>query len=243
MIVVDDHSVVRYGFAARINIEQDMEVCGEAATAHEALAEIDRLQPDVVLIDLSLADGDGLDLIKDLRTRGDRIRMLVISSHDECVYAERALRAGAHGYVQKAEAVDKIVDGIRHVMANEFALNHEIAATVLKQAFALSSISAGTSIHELSDRELQVYALIGQGLTIPQIALKLFLSPKTIETYRQHLKRKLKLSNSVQLTRQAIEWTIQQGKSSSMPNSSGEQNNPMSRASEASASEHPTSSK
>jgi DNA-binding NarL/FixJ family response regulator len=212
VLIVDDHPVVRHGYGQRIALEPDMQVCGEASTAHEALEQIESLRPDIALIDLSLANGDGLDLIKDIKARGEHVRLLVISAHDESVYAERCIRAGAHGYLQKNEAIDKIVAGIRRVMAGDYFLSDAASAQALRKALSANpDEQAASPVESFSDRELQVYELIGQGLTVPQIAEKLFLSPKTIETYRAHLKGKLNLKTSNELTRHAIQWVLERG--------------------------------
>ncbi len=209
VLIVDDHPVVRHGFAQRINLESDLEVCGEVAAAHEAFRLIGSLKPDVALVDISLDDGNGLDLIKDVKSRGDDVKILVVSGHDELTYAERCVRAGAHGYLHKSEAIDKIVDAIRRVMTDGCYLSDAITARTLKRVLSGKAEPTGAPIDLLSDRELQVYELIGQGLTVNQIAEKLFLSPKTIETHRAHLKQKLNLKNSNELTRHAIQYVLE----------------------------------
>lgn len=208
VLLVDDHPVVRRGYAQRISIEPDMESCGEAATAHEAFQMAETLGPDVMLIDISLGEGNGLDLIKDLKSRGDRAKMLVVSGLEEEVYAERCVKAGAHGYLNKADAVDCVVDAIRQIARGGYYLSESMTNLALQWALS-GEKKTDSPLGKLSDRELQVYELIGQGLTVNEIADKLFLSPKTIETYRAHLKEKLKLKNSAELTRHAIRWALQ----------------------------------
>ncbi len=209
VFIVDDHAVVRHGLTQRLDLESDMEVCGEASTAHEALKEMNTTVPDVVLVDLSLDDGNGLDLIKDIKSRGDQTRVLVVSGHDESAYAERCVRAGAHGYLHKKEAVDEIVDAIRTVAADNVYLSDATAARTLRRVLSGKVDPDASPLDTLSDRELQVYELIGQGLTVNEIADKLFLSPKTIETYRAHLKEKLNLKNSNELARSAMQWVLE----------------------------------
>lgn len=209
VFILDDHPVVRHGFTQRINLETDMEFCGEAATAHDALRLVEELKPHVIMVDISLDEGDGLDVIRNLTARSDDIKILVVSSHDESIYAERCIRAGAHGYLQKSEAIDKVVEAIRHVLTDECYLSDAITSRALKWIIAGSAGPGGDGLESLSDRELQVYQLIGQGKTVNQIAEKLFLSPKTIETYRAHLKVKLQLKNSNELTHHAIRWVME----------------------------------
>lgn len=209
VLIVDDHPVVRHGFAQRINMEPDLEVCAAVATAHEAFALIDSLQPDVALVDISLEDGNGLDLIKDVRSRGDKVKILIVSSHDESVHAERCIRAGAHGYLQKNMAIDEIVLAIRRVLDDKYYLSERINSQVLNHILSGSNGTDNGGVKSLSDRELQVYQLLGQGMTVSQIADKLFLSPKTVETYRGHLKRKLKLSSSYELSHHAVQWVLE----------------------------------
>lgn len=209
VLIVDDHPVVRHGFAQRINMEDDLEVCAQVATAHEAFALIDSLQPDIALVDISLDDGNGLDLIKDVRSRGDKVKILVVSSQDESVHAERCIRAGAQGYLQKNMAIDEIVHAIRRVLDDKYYLSERINNQVLNRLLSGSNSNDDDGVGALSDRELQVYQLIGQGMTVNQIADKLFLSPKTVETYRGHLKRKLKLGSSHELSHQAVRWVLE----------------------------------
>ena len=209
VFIVDDHAVVRHGFTQRINIEDDMQVCGTADSVQAALDQIDRLQPDVALVDISLGKRDGLELIKDLKSRGDQAHIVVVSGHDESVYAERCLRAGAQGYLHKAEAIDKVVDAIRTAAAGDYYLSDAATKKALQRAAKGDAALAGSPIDSFSDRELQVYELLGQGLTVREIGEKLFLSPKTIETYRGHLKRKLSIETSSELTRHAMRWATE----------------------------------
>ena len=209
VLILDDHPVVRHGIAQRIHLESDLEICAETATAQEAFRLIEQLQPDVALVDISLAEGNGLDLIKNLNSRGDAVKILVVSGHDETMYAERCIRAGADGYLQKSEVIDKIVDAIRRVAADECYLSDAMTARTLKRILSDKTQPSGSPIASLSDREFQVYCLIGRGLTVNEIAENLFLSHKTIETYRAHLKDKLHLKNSNELTRHAIHWVLE----------------------------------
>ncbi len=209
VFIVDDHPIVRHGFIQRLGLEPDMEVCGQAAKAQEALTGIGELKPDVALIDLSLEEGNGVDLIKELKTRGDKVKIIVVSSFDESAYAERSIRAGAHGYLNKKEAVDKIVDAIQRVAAGGYFLSEAMTAKALGRALSGKSDPGGSPLDTFSDREMQVYELLGSGLTVNQIAEKLFLSPKTIETYRENLKKKLDLKSSGDLLRHAIQWNLE----------------------------------
>lgn len=207
--IVDDHPVVRYGLRQRLSLEADMEVCGDASSAAEAHALIAAQHPDVALVDLSLGDGDGLDLIKDLYGRANAVKVLVVSGHDESTYVERCLRAGAHGYLHKNEAIDCLVDAIRTVSAGRPYVSDGLASTLLRKMVGGSPVESTSPTDDLSDRQLQVFEWIGRGLTIPQIGEKLFLSPKTIQTYREQLKRKFNVNTSAQLARLAHQWVLE----------------------------------
>lgn len=211
ILVVDDHPVVRFGLREMLSHEPDLDVCGEAASASEALSLLDSLTPDVAIIDLSLRGTSGLELIKQIRNRRPEVKMLVSSMHDEALFAERALQAGAMGYVQKREAVDEIAGALRRVLEGKIYLSSEMTQRLLgKTARVASGEKAAPvlGVASLSDRELEVFSLIGEALTTQQIAERLHLSVKTIESHRENIKRKLDLANTNELIRRAVEWTL-----------------------------------
>jgi DNA-binding NarL/FixJ family response regulator len=206
VLLVDDHPIVRQGVAQLINREPDFMVCGEADTAHAALTLLTTLKPDLAIIDLSLEDRNGMDLLKDMKARSPKLHVLVLSMHDESVYAERALRAGAKGYIMKQEAPDRVLVALRTILAGEVYVSEKMAAQMLR---ALSDWRPGTAespVERLSDRELEVFRLIGKGLSTSAIAEQLFISVKTVETHREHIKIKLKLTKKGDLLQQSIQW-------------------------------------
>jgi DNA-binding NarL/FixJ family response regulator len=213
VLLVDDHPVMRQGMAAMINEEPDLIVCGEADGVRTALVAAAQTNPDVALVDLSVADGDGLELIRDLKNRFPDLRSLVLSMFDETVYAERALRAGARGYVMKAEAATTVMAAIRTVLKGDTYLSPRMAAKVTpalgrersERATPSESSSKPPGLERLSDRELQVLRCVGRGMSTREVAEELFISVKTVETHREHLKQKLNLVSSGELLRYAIE--------------------------------------
>ena len=209
ILIVDDHPLVRQGLDLLIREQPGWEVCGHAENMMEAIRMVNDVQPNLVLVDVSLKDGSGIELIKDVKARTPEIRMLVLSNHDEALYAERALRAGASGYVNKLEAGDRLVEAIRDVLGGRIALSSNMTERMLARAIGGVEEQVGTPMDALSDRELEVFELIGSGLTTRQIASKLFLSPKTVETYRENIKAKLGLDNSTQLVRHAVRWVLE----------------------------------
>jgi DNA-binding NarL/FixJ family response regulator len=209
ILIVDDHPVVRRGLAELIADEPDMEVFGEAATGAEALKCLDDLQPDVVIVDISLKDSHGIELIKQIKARDDQVKMLVWSMHDESLYAERALRAGAMGYLNKEEPIDRVIEAIRQVLRGHVHLSSKMVEKLLHRAVSGNEPHERSNIETLSDRELEVFELIGQGLTTREIAKKLHLSIKTIETYRENVKSKLDLKTGGELTRHAVQWALE----------------------------------
>jgi DNA-binding NarL/FixJ family response regulator len=212
VLIVDDHPAVREALALRIGRQADLEVCGEAADATEALRLVTETQPDVAVIDISLKAGNGLDLIKRIKDRNDHVRMLVWSMHSESLYAERALRSGALGYVNKDQATDRIVEAIRRVLAGKVWLSEAMAEKLLMRTVGQAAGESGRSaIDLLSDRELEVYRRIGQGQKTQQIAEALHLSVKTVETYRDRIREKLDLSDGTALTRSAVQWVLETG--------------------------------
>ena len=207
ILVVDDHPIVRQGMALLINREADLEVCGEAEEASAALAAIEHLRPDIVIVDLSLNGPDGMDLIKAIRTRSAALPVLVLSMHDELTYAERALRAGANGYIMKQEATTRVLTAVRRILKGEVYLSDRAASRVVQQ-YVRGSARDTSPIAELSDRELEVFRLIGQGHGTRQIAEELHLSIKTVESYQAHIKEKLSLRSARELVQHAILWSL-----------------------------------
>lgn len=207
IFIVDDHPIVRDGLTTIINHEKDLDVCGHADGAPEALKAISELSPDVVTIDIALKSSDGIELTKDLKTRYPTLPMIVLSIYDELTYAERALRAGAQAYLMKEVASENIVTAIRTVLSGEIYVSNTMGKKLLrKMAAAGKSDTIGTSIDGLSDRELEVFRLIGHGYKPSKIAQSMHLSVKTVETYRARIKEKLNLANADELLRYAIQW-------------------------------------
>ena len=213
IIIVDDHPIVRQGLADLINQEKDLVVCGQAEDAHQAMQIINELKPDMVIVDIFLKETSGMELIKDIKARYPSLSVLALSMHDESIYAERALRAGAEGYVMKAEATENIVRAIRRVISGQIYLSDTMAPRMVRKLVGAGPDAAVSAVERLSDRELEVFNLIGQGYTTRQIAQSLSLSIKTIETYRAHIKEKLNLENAAKLLRYAILWVNSQDKS------------------------------
>ena len=208
ILIVDDHPLVRAGFAQLIGDCPDLEVCGEAGDMAEALKQIEETSPDLAIIDLSLAGGSGLDLIERIRLRDKDLLMLVASMHDETLYAERVLNAGARGYVNKQEAQDQIIFAIRQVLNGKVYLSQTMTDRLLSSM--VESVGDKRDIESLSNRELQVFEMIGEGVATGQIARQLHLSNKTIETHQAHIKKKLGLNSAHELTQRAIRWVMDQ---------------------------------
>lgn len=208
ILIVDDHPLVRTGFAQLIGDCPDLEVCGEAADMAEALRLIDNDCPDLAIIDLSLAGGSGLDLIEHIKSRNQDILMLVASMHDETLYAERVLAAGARGYINKQEAQESIIRAIRQVLGGKVYLSEAMTERLLSGLVDVRDEKR--DIERLSNRELQVFELIGQGVAVSQIASQLNLSIKTIETHQAHIKKKLGLGSAHELNHRAIRWVMEQ---------------------------------
>ena len=208
ILIVDDHPLVRAGFAQLIGDCPDLEVCGEAGDMAEALKQIEETSPDLAIIDLSLAGGSGLDLIERIRLRDKDLLMLVASMHDETLYAERVLNAGARGYVNKQEAQDQIIFAIRQVLNGKVYLSQTMTDRLLSSM--VESVGDKRDIESLSNRELQVFEMIGEGVATGQIARQLHLSSKTIETHQAHIKKKLGLNSAHELTQRAIRWVMDQ---------------------------------
>jgi DNA-binding NarL/FixJ family response regulator len=206
ILLVDDHPLVRERLAEIINREADLMVCGEAEDRSEALEVVKARRPGLVIVDLKLKNSDGLELIKDIHSRWPSLKMLVVSMHDESLYAERVLRAGALGYITKQEATRKILVAIRRILAGDLYLNERIATQIIRRLTIHASAAAATPAEMLADRELQVFELTGRGLNIGEIASRLHISAKTIETYRARIREKLKLRDGSELLQLAICW-------------------------------------
>ncbi len=207
ILIVDDHPLVRERLTEIINREADLTVCGEAEDRHDALAAVAAKRPELIIVDLTLKNSDGLELIKDVRARWPKVRMLVVSMHEESLYAERVIRAGALGYITKQEATRRILQAIRRVLAGSIYLNERVASHIIGRLGTRSGAVAATPAELLADRELQVFSLTGAGLNTNEIAARLHIAVKTVETYRARIKEKLKLTRSSELLQQAIAWT------------------------------------
>jgi|HubBroStandDraft_3_1064219.scaffolds.fasta_scaffold11447_1 DNA-binding NarL/FixJ family response regulator len=207
VFLVDDHPIVRQGLALFIDREPDLMVCGEAEDATSALQAIRESTPDFVILDISLDGRDGLELLKTLRVGHPNLPVLILSMHDESVYAERSLRAGANGYIMKQEAADKVITAIRQILGGDVYLSDRLTKRMLQQ-FVNGSISPRDPLAKLSDRELEVFRLIGAGHGTRQIAGELHVSTKTVESYQAHIKEKLALRNARELVQHAVEWSL-----------------------------------
>lgn len=208
VLVVDDHPIVRHGLTLLLNREPDLMVCGEAGDAQSATQAIVSLRPDLVILDISLGGPDGLDLLKQIRTCHTDLPVLVLSMHDETTYAERVLRAGANGYIMKQEATDRVLKAIRCILAGQVYVPDRVASRLLRQYAHNATVAARSPLAALSDRELEVFRLIGAGRSTRQIAEILHLSVKTVESYQAHIKEKLDLRNAHELQYHAIEWAV-----------------------------------
>jgi DNA-binding NarL/FixJ family response regulator len=208
VLVVDDHPIVREGLTQMINREPDLAVCGAVEDMQGAVHFIDSLRPDILIVDISLNGPDGLDLLKYIRARDPALPILILSMHDEALYAERALRAGANGYIMKQEATDNVLIALRRILNREVYVSQRIANRMLRQFVGGTTNLAHSSLDGLSDRELEVLRLIGRGHSTRQIAEELHLSVKTVESYQAHLKEKLSLKNSRELVQYAVQWAI-----------------------------------
>jgi DNA-binding NarL/FixJ family response regulator len=208
IFLVDDHAMFREGLRQLIERDPDLTVCGDAASAEEALLSVEELKPDLVIVDLSLSGGTGIDLLKSLRARYEDLPLLVVSMHEESLYAERALHAGANGYVMKQEPAKTVKAAIRKVLAGDMHLSESMSAAMLKKLMRGGSTEPAESpIEKLSDRELEVFRMLGQGKMTRQIAEELGLSIATINSFRNRIKEKLELKNAAELVLHAIQWT------------------------------------
>ena len=206
ILLVDDHPLVREGVANLINQQPDFAVCGEAASEPQALELVGQTQPEVVIVDISLENGSGIELIKSLKAMHPSVVMLVLSMHDETLYAERALRAGARGYLMKREAAKKVIQGIRAVLAGQLFVSEKIAALMAEKYVGGQTSAPASPVEQLSDRELEVFQLLGHGQSTRQIADHLHVGFKTVQAYCARIKEKLNLANATELLRAAMHW-------------------------------------
>ena len=220
VFIVDDHPAIREAIRDTIEGTIDMEICGEASSSDDAFREIEELQPDVAIVDISLNDAHGLDLVQNVRSQHPEVRMVVFSMYDENVYAERAIRAGASGYLMKSEPTKNIVEAIRSVHDGEVYLSRRMASRILNKVAMGRSSEPSFAIDELTDREMAVFQMLGQGYSVQEIQDRLSLSRKTIETYRRRAKEKLGYDTVSELLQYAVQWTYSQGSSRVTPQTS-----------------------
>ena len=206
ILIVDDHPIVRQGLAELINHEDNLAVCGQAEDAHQAMKAVKELKPDMAIVDISLKETSGMELIKDIKAQYPNLPILALSMHDESLYAERALRAGARGYIMKAEATEKVILAVRKILSGQIYISEKMASKMMQKLVGGSTEISTSPVERLSDRELEVFQLIGKGFGTRQISERLYLSIKTIETYRAHIKEKLNLSDAAELLQYAIQW-------------------------------------
>lgn len=210
ILIVDDHPMMRQGLAQLIDNESDLSVCGEADTAGQALNIVGPQKPDLALVDISLPDKNGLELIKDLQAMHPGLPVLVVSMHDESLYAERVLRAGGRGYIMKQEGGKKLMEAIRQVLSGQIYVSEKMSAKILEIFSGRRSQAANSPLEQLSDREFEVFQLMGQGQTTREIADHLHLSVKTVEVHRANIRRRLKLPSGADVVHQAIRWVESQ---------------------------------
>lgn len=209
VMIIDDHVFMRRGLAQTIQDEPGLTVCGEAGSISEALKQFPSPPPDVAIVDISLADGSGIDLVRKIKDDWPATKILVSSMHEESLFAERAIRAGAQGFVNKSEHPDTFLAALKQVAAGQIYLSHRMTHRMLDLMLGESVEDKRSPIERLSNRELQVFEMLGRGMVTKQIAYRLGLSHKTIETYREHIKQKLGLSNACELTRHAVQWVLE----------------------------------
>ena len=208
IFIVDDHPIVRQGLALLINRGPDLAVCGDAEEAGSALDRIEELRPDLVVLDISLNGPDGLDLLKTIRARDPNLPVLILSMMDEVLYAERGLRAGANGYIMKQQATEQVLVAIRRILGGEIYVSERMSNKMLHLFVGGSPAHQSSPVADLTDRELEVFRLIGEGHGTRQIADELHLSIKTVESYQAHIKEKLLLKNGRELVQRAIQWNV-----------------------------------
>lgn len=206
ILIVDDHPIVRQGLAELINHESDLLVCGQAEDSHEAMKAVRELNPSMVIVDITLKETSGLELIKDIHSQYPELPVLALSMHDENLYAERSLRAGAMGYIMKQEATENVIEAVRRILGGEIYVSDRMAGKMVRKLVTGQIEKSSSQVDSLSDRELEVFSLIGKGHGTRQISKRLHLSVKTIETYRAHIKDKLNLADAAELLQYAIQW-------------------------------------
>ncbi|HEX9046494.1 MAG TPA: response regulator transcription factor [Verrucomicrobiae bacterium] len=211
LLIVDDHPMMRTGLAQLIDNESDLKVCAEADNAGQAINAVTRQKFDLALVDISLPDKNGLELLKDIRSLKPELPVLVVSMHDELIYAERALRAGARGYIMKQEGGEKFLQAIRQVLAGRVFVSDKMSARILENFSGASVERTASAVQRLSDREFEVFQLIGQGIGTSEIAKRLHLSVKTVEAHRKNIKEKLNTATATDLVRYAVRWLDAQG--------------------------------
>ena len=220
VLIVDDHPIVRQGLCQLLNGESDFVVCGEAENARKAMALIPEVKPDLAIVDITLQGTNGIELIKNIVAQWPDLPILVLSMHDESLYAERALRAGAKGYVMKQEATEKLTGALRRILNGQIYVSEKLADKMMRKAIDGKSVQDTSPVAVLSDRELEVLHLIGQGHGTRQIAEDLNLSVKTIESHRAHIKEKMNLKTAPEMVRFAVQWVNQEAQASASASSS-----------------------
>ncbi len=209
VLIIDDHVMVRDGVAEIIEQAENLSICGTASTANEGLEALRKLKPDLVLVDITLPGKNGIEFIKDARVFQPDLLILVMSMHDESLYADRVLRAGGRGYIRKQEGGDKLIEAMRRVLRGEIAVSEKVTGRLLEKFSG--RVTMDSPLEGLSDRELEVFQLIGQGKTMKEIGQALHLSPKTIEVHRSHIREKLKVTSAAELVAYAARWNQTQG--------------------------------
>lgn len=209
VLIIDDHVMVREGVAEIIKHEPDLEVCGTASTANDGIDAVNKLKPDLVIVDITLPGKNGIEFIKDARALQSDLPILVMSMHDESLYADRVLRAGGRGYIRKQEGGDKLIDAMRRVLRGEIVVSEKMTGRLLEKFSGRTTMDS--PLEGLSDRELEVFQLIGQGKTMKQIADELHLSPKTVEVHRARIREKLRVTSAAELISYAARWSETQG--------------------------------
>lgn len=213
IFIVDDHPLLRRGLAELINREPDMIFCGEAEDSPSAMKSIAQIKPDLVIVDISLKGYNGIELIKNIKAFDQKIQVLVLSMHDESVYAMRVLKAGAKAYVMKQEVVDKVMEAVRRIRAGKVFVSERVASRMLDQVVVGGDPAPDSPVDLLSDRELEIVNMIGSGLPTREIAAKLHISIKTVESHRARIKEKLNLQNAIQLVQFCVRWVEEGAKS------------------------------
>jgi len=211
ILLVDDHPFMRAGLAQLIERQPDLAVCGEAGNPAEAFVELSRCHPDLILSDLTMPGRSGLDFIKDVRAQHPKLPILVVSMHDEAIYAERVLRAGARGYIMKEAGGDNLLAAIRQIIGGEVYLSPRMSARIFDHLSSRRPRGSSSPIQNLTDREFEVFQLIGHGKSTRDVAVQLHLSPKTVDVHRGHIKAKLDLGNATALVRHAVRWVESAG--------------------------------